>query len=296
MGKLICTVLGCCGIYLCSAQKIPPQLDPRNYPNGTAILLGSELLIRAADISEYDVLDTARYVLAYNFTNPYGVKGSDDEGVETMILEIGRSRTAFYSRDLFVDDSLYTYKILKQGRNETYPSNGIRFQIFGDIPKRRLEVVQRIPFYSGVAVVISDSPMPQWQVDTLSCDISGHKCFRARTVFSGRIWTAWFTPEIPLAVGPWKLWGLPGLILKAEDSQHIFSFECTSIEEKPGIIKKYKWRYSTMPHKGWLKLEARMHQTPYTMFGQNTLIIGLGPNPGRKDETWTVPYVPIEPE
>ena len=43
-------------------------------------------------------------------------------------------------------------------------------------------------------------------------------------------WTVWFAPEIPLQEGPWKLCGLPGLILEACESSGQHSFTATGIE------------------------------------------------------------------
>lgn len=65
----------------------------------------------------------------------------------------------------------------------------------------------------------------QWHVGDSTKTILGYECFLAETDFHGRHWRAWFAPDIPLHDGPWKLCGLPGLILEAaEDSgQHIFT-------------------------------------------------------------------------
>jgi len=49
---------------------------------------------------------------------------------------------------------------------------------------------------------------------------------------------AWFTREIPIAEGPYKFYGLPGLIIKISDSRDYYSFELTKINnlKAPGII------------------------------------------------------------
>lgn len=46
--------------------------------------------------------------------------------------------------------------------------------------------------------------------------ILSYECLMAQSDFHGRRWTVWFTPEIPIQDGPWKLQGLPGLILNAD--------------------------------------------------------------------------------
>lgn len=65
---------------------------------------------------------------------------------------------------------------------------------------------------------------PEWEISDESKEIIGYQCFKATADYRGRRWTAWFTPEIPVQDGPWKLCGLPGLILEASDNHNEFHF------------------------------------------------------------------------
>lgn len=72
--------------------------------------------------------------------------------------------------------------------------------------------------------------LPEWTVHNDSIkNILGYECIYATCTYRGRNWKAWFTPEIPLQEGPWKLAGLPGVVLKAYDSGRQYVFEATSI-------------------------------------------------------------------
>lgn len=65
-------------------------------------------------------------------------------------------------------------------------------------------------------------------VEDSTASVLGYECIMAETDYHGRHWRAWFAPEVPLPFGPWKLHGLPGLILRAE-ADGGFSFEATGI-------------------------------------------------------------------
>lgn len=80
---------------------------------------------------------------------------------------------------------------------------------------------------------------PKWNITTETKKIAGYTCTKATTDFRGRLWEAWFTVEIPLPFGPWKLHGLPGLILDAKDSTNTYAFVAKSIKfEKSAFLDK----------------------------------------------------------
>ena len=57
-----------------------------------------------------------------------------------------------------------------------------------------------------------------WNIKEETKMIGIYKVQKATAHFRGRDYTAWFTSQIPLPYGPWKLVGLPGLILEAYDT------------------------------------------------------------------------------
>lgn len=69
-----------------------------------------------------------------------------------------------------------------------------------------------------------DWEKPEWEISDETKEILGYQCFKATADYRGRRWTVWFAPEIPVQDGPWKLCGLPGLILEAVDNHREFHF------------------------------------------------------------------------
>lgn len=74
-----------------------------------------------------------------------------------------------------------------------------------------------------------------WEIGDSTKNILGYSCNVATTEYHGRKWTAWFAPDLPLPFGPWKLRGLPGLILQAE-SDNGASFVADGLQKTDRII------------------------------------------------------------
>lgn len=91
----------------------------------------------------------------------------------------------------------------------------------------------------------------QWKiVEDSTANVLGYECLMAESDYHGRHWKAWFTPEIPMSFGPWKLHGLPGLILKAEANGG-FSFLATGLGHTDRVMSPMylKEEYSKVERK-----------------------------------------------
>lgn len=89
----------------------------------------------------------------------------------------------------------------------------------------------------------------QWEITDSTKTVLGYDCVMAKANYHGRNWTAWFTPDIPVQEGPWKLTGLPGLILEAAESTGQHSFIATGLEtSNQEIFPIYPFqKYDRMP-------------------------------------------------
>ena len=84
--------------------------------------------------------------------------------------------------------------------------------------------------HDPIIVIEPHLPKINWEITNISKKIGNFECTKATTIFRGRKYEAWFTPEIPVPSGPWKLHGLPGLILEANDSSMKYVYKFKSIE------------------------------------------------------------------
>lgn len=110
--------------------------------------------------------------------------------------------------------------------------------------------------------------------------ILGYDCNLAESDYHGRHWKAWFAPEIPLCFGPWKLHGIPGLILKAE-ADGGFSFNATGLQHSDRIMSPM---YSAEEYK---KTDRRKAQADNEYFINNQEAILKAQNGGMAKITYS---------
>jgi len=105
----------------------------------------------------------------------------------------------------------------------------------------------------------------QWKLQDETKKIDSFTCQKATGKFRGRVWEAWFTSQVPVDAGPWKLSGLPGLILEAADTSGLYSFVCKTIQMPAKDINKGELlvnrRVEKVSVRKWAGIQYNMFKT-----------------------------------
>lgn len=97
-----------------------------------------------------------------------------------------------------------------------------------DHSKNKIEMIQSV---LQKKFLITDELNYTWQITNETKKIKDYTCYKATTTFRGNTFEAWFTPDIPINAGPWKWYGLPGLIVEASDKDQSVVFKLEKIEK-----------------------------------------------------------------
>lgn len=194
---------------------------------------------------------TAQILVEYEVTKPQVSHKVETDTYKMNLLAGNRGSKYFNPMSQYVDSLTSTPKgreTLEEIQNAAWvtrdadgvwiedhtrgnaPEKKVFTYVVKDIAKGMLTVYDK---YRDLAVY--QEPLNgemEWEiVPDSSRIVLGYNCLAATTTYHGRPWMAWFTPDIAVSDGPWKLHGLPGLILEAyptDGSQ--FRFVATGLE------------------------------------------------------------------
>lgn len=115
-----------------------------------------------------------------------------------------------------------------------------------------------------------------WEIGDSTKNVLGYECIQATTDYHGRVWSVWFTPDIPIQDGPWKLRGLPGLILEATTGDGIGYF-ADGIEQTAKQIKNVYGaeKYEKQNRKDILRARRAMIDNPMGTLSSTGLLEGV---------------------
>ena len=198
------------------------------------------------DAQELKKIDESSMLFIYNYQfceehkNPESIKSFE------MGLEIGKLYSRFYNLNQAYMDSLmmlYANESPQVVLAKLMPAmNGLSkhqfcsYYVFKNYPSSGTTVFLGNLSFGG-SYKVSEKLQFEWKIDNATkAVILGLNCKKATCRYAGRDYEAWFTPDIPVSDGPYKFCGLPGLIVKLQDSEkeHIFELqEIKKVNNKP---------------------------------------------------------------
>ncbi|AZA59601.1 GLPGLI family protein [Chryseobacterium indoltheticum] len=141
---------------------------------------------------------------------------------EIMLLDIDKSGSKYYGQEKFIADSTSQADLerqLKLSPNSISISRNdkpgmISYKVTKQYPDFKTHLFTKI---SSDSYKIEEDKKPEWKILPDKQKIGEYNAQKATTKYGGREWTAWFSTDLPFQDGPYKFYGLPGLIVKIED-------------------------------------------------------------------------------
>jgi len=197
----------------------------------------------------------------YEYTFKIDSLNRDKSEIENMVLQTSPKGSKFYSQVKQVYDSTMTaaFKNAKATQQTHFDFTSLKQS------KVSTEVIKTYPDYkrtlkkdiSSNDLLINNDKKLDWKISKEKSKVLGYDVQKATTTLYGRKWNVWFAPEIPIQDGPHEFCGLPGLIVKAEDSKgdHSFTIIGTKkIEINPDEILNKKVREIAVNEEKFKKL------------------------------------------
>ncbi len=220
------------------------------------------------DMQEQD-LDKATIRCYYYFTQKKNAEDKTAVRNDTLTLDIGPLMSRYYDEAKLKRDSLFggldklnmntirSFSIIKDESkfdqdhymgeiSEQDITDGTTEQIYKNRGEEQVTLIDYESSPKGVKYRCEDpvGSLP-WVMSTDTATVLGYQCQHATLAFRGRSYNVWFAPEIPSNDGPWKFFGLPGLILRVQDTENTIAMECVGIQylNEPYSIVIPKGRY-----------------------------------------------------
>ncbi len=186
-----------------------------------------------------------------------------EKKTELAYLDSDGKKSFFYAENTLKRDSLMDRMRATRNFDRTQMQNlrsNINFTIEKDLSNQSLVYKSRIgrDQYS-----YNETPSLSWKILPETVKIGDYKTQKAETTFGGRTWYAWFTPEIPLQDGPYKFSGLPGLIVKVQDSKGDYSFDLMQTKKIADVQQpQARGQFINLPKNKYMDMEKKFQKDP----------------------------------
>lgn len=161
---------------------------------------------------------------------------------ENMLLFLGKDASLYTSYDKInfeiAEDQKNIAMLMASANNNGSPTLIKIDRSAGDwlsktnyifFPKKEKMYVNEFVFFQNY---LMEEPIPEmkWKITADTASFSGVSCLKATTQYEGKNWEAWFSSDLPFSSGPWKLNGLPGLIIEAYTTDKTIQYQFAGFE------------------------------------------------------------------
>lgn len=163
----------------------------------------------------------------------------DEHKYDKVIVQIGNNKIQSNNYSSYQKDSII-YSLKTNEISQSFYDNlcntynnwlDLLTSVCIDLKEKQIEVGSRLPLTGNYKYKEEYRPI-KWKVSDEFTDVLGHKCRKAVCSYRGVEWTVWYAPDIKYSYGPWRLNGLPGMILKAESGNGSHKFEAIGLRKK----------------------------------------------------------------
>lgn len=156
---------------------------------------------------------------------------------EDLLLLLGRNSSACTSIDAHLQNENFVKEIQNQVKSAVDPNHlSLNISAKRPVSDEYFQFFATHKFFTKKNLLndyLIEEPLSviNWKISSDTLTISGLRCQKANAVFKGRNYEAWFCAALPFHAGPWKLQGLPGLIVAASDSKKEVQFKFAGFEQ-----------------------------------------------------------------
>lgn len=195
------------------------------------------LLFTCFNLNAQNKTDSSVYLCKYSFEWQKDPNNIFSKFKDVMYLSITRKSSTYYSYYHFLgfQNFMEDFKARKgveyiRDNSARYFKNSESEIIIHNFDTKEFKALDKLAG-NGVTYCYLDSvEQPIWKLTLDTLRILNQLCQKATTTFKGRDYIAWFAPKIPFSIGPWQYTGLPGLILKINDTKNQIFFEATELK------------------------------------------------------------------
>jgi len=227
---------------------------------------------------EREIIDTVKTEFVYDYAIQQDSLTKSSLKSRLMVLQIGNRFSRFTGENIPAQDSIFEANKNADAQHiinllvplmTAQPGTILAdYSIYKNYPEKgnieMTSALSRDDYYR-----IMQEIRYQWSIiNSADTIILGFPCKKALTHFAGRDYTAWFTTEIPVSDGPYKFYGLPGLIVLIEDSQKQHRFELISTRQPkyPKPIYYQHKSYITITPQQYITAIEQVNNSRYEKF------------------------------